>query len=537
MPLPSLHSGRWSVVRVFLLAFVVYAYFMPQWADWNIDSRLDLVHALVDQRTVRIDAFHYNTWDKAKFQGHFYSDKAPGTAVLGAVVYSSFVAAQGAPLLGGAITSLEQSSAWTVPIQLGKTDTQVQPAAKGRNLGGCQRTGVAGNVQYIPWGNRLVPPLTTWALSKYVVTVGSVDLLSALFAAFFFWFLGIFTVSLLARLLLTGLYAVGTVALPYATNFYSHQIVAGFLFVAFALVFLRVRRHGPGWFPAAAGFLLGLALFTEYTVALIVAAIGLYSLWGLRRSPVQIGTMCLAGAAPVAGLLVYNYLCFGSPLDTGYAHDYCWSAAQAVGFDGFTYPQLGPLFDLTFGSYRGLFYMSPFLLLGAPGAMVMGRRGYRREAIFCLATVVFFILAISSYWGWNGGRTVGPRYLVPAVPFLAFPVIFYLDALRHARWGWILVGITGIWSLAVTWIEFGAGLTFPTSWLRNPIGQFSLPALQHNQIAPNAGFFLGLAGWESLLPLLALLLAVAFFPWHLRPWLARGPAAQGAASSTELARQ
>src|SRR5207302_110222 len=114
--------------------------------------------------------------------------------------------------------------AWNVPIALGKSDTQNAPAAKGRVLGGCQRSGVAGNVQYIPWGNRLVPPVRDWALSKYLITIGTAGLISALFAAFFYWFLAVLGVGLVGRLAITLLYALGTTALPYSSNFYSHQI-------------------------------------------------------------------------------------------------------------------------------------------------------------------------------------------------------------------------------------------------------------------------------------------------------------------------
>jgi hypothetical protein len=45
-------------------------------------SRLDLLHALVVQGTVSIDAYHENTPDKAAYDGHYYSDKAPGTGAL-----------------------------------------------------------------------------------------------------------------------------------------------------------------------------------------------------------------------------------------------------------------------------------------------------------------------------------------------------------------------------------------------------------------------------------------------------------------------
>lgn len=502
-------SERRSVVRTFLLLFLVFAYFMPRWADWNIDSRLDLVHAIVDHRTVRIDKVHYNTWDKAVYKGHYYSDKAPGTAVLGAAVYAGFRFAYALPGSGTAIRALERNSAWNVAIDLGRASTQFQPAPKGTTLGGCQRSG-SGNVQYIPWGNRLVPPVRDWALSKYAVTVGSVALLSALFGAFFFWFLGFFILSAWKRAVSVALYTLGTTALPYSTNFYSHQLVAAFLFIAFALLLLYSKGAVGGWVLPVSGFLLGLSLFTEYTVAIIIPFIGLYGMWACRARLRKVGAFLAAGSIPLGMLFVYNYLCFGNPFDTGYSHDFCWSSAQAAGIAGFTYPHLGPLFDLTFGPFRGLFYMSPFLLLAVPGLLLMARQGLHREAVICALIGIVLIVAISSYWGWNGGRVEGPRYLVPAIPFLAFPVAFFLDALPLNPLAWAIVAGTGGWSFFVVWAEFLGGYLFPISWLRDPIPQYSIPALRQDIIAPNAGFFVGLSGWESLLPLACLLVGVAF---------------------------
>src|SRR5205807_5661709 len=63
------------------VAFISYAYFY-QGGGWNQNSRFDLVRAIVEQQTLRIDAYHDNTYDKAYYQGHYYSDKAPGLALL-----------------------------------------------------------------------------------------------------------------------------------------------------------------------------------------------------------------------------------------------------------------------------------------------------------------------------------------------------------------------------------------------------------------------------------------------------------------------
>lgn len=499
---------RGTGLRVFLLTFLVYAYFMPQWADWNIDSRIDLTHAIVSQGSLRIDKYHFNTWDKAKYRGHFYSDKAPGTALLGVPVLAAFYGAKHVPILSQGISALEGNRAWQIPIQIGQTSTQKSPGPKGRILGGCQRAGVAGNVQYIPWGNRLVPPMRDWALSKYVVTVGVVSLLSSLFAVFFFWFLGVFGLSAPYRWAGTLLLAFATSALPYSSNFYSHQLAGAYLFTAFALLYL-CSRGGSRWLAAAAGFLVGFALLTEYTVAIIVVLIAVYVVWIFRRRLWTIVSAAVGGIPPLLGLGWYNAAAFGSPLDSGYSHDFCWSSAQAGGFQGFTYPHLGPLFDLTIGTFRGLFFLSPFLLLAIPGIILLARRGYRAEAAACGVSSAVFILALSSYWGWNGGQVDGPRYLVPVIPFLAFPASVSLPWLWRELWSRLLVIVVALWSVFATWALFLGGPTFPKSWLRNPLFQYSLPALARGDITSNAGLFFGLRGWPSLIPLAVVVCAIA----------------------------
>ena len=90
----------------------------------------------------------------------------------------------------------------------------------------------------------------------------------------------------------------------------------------------------------------------------MIVVIGLYAVWVLRRSLRSVGMLCLGGCRRSLGLFAYNYACFGNPLDSGYSHDWCWSAAQAGGLQGFTYPHLIPLWDLTFGTSQRLFRVS-----------------------------------------------------------------------------------------------------------------------------------------------------------------------------------
>src|ERR1700731_4222943 len=76
----SQHHRR-AAILLGLVIFFSFIYFY-EGGGWNQNSRLDLLRAVVERHTLQIDAYHENTQDKAHFQGHYYSDKAPGLVFL-----------------------------------------------------------------------------------------------------------------------------------------------------------------------------------------------------------------------------------------------------------------------------------------------------------------------------------------------------------------------------------------------------------------------------------------------------------------------
>src|SRR6202040_406259 len=68
---------------LFVLLFASFAYFY-QAGGWNQNSRFDLVRAITNEHTLNIDPFKFSTGDIAFFEGHYYSDKAPGLALTAA---------------------------------------------------------------------------------------------------------------------------------------------------------------------------------------------------------------------------------------------------------------------------------------------------------------------------------------------------------------------------------------------------------------------------------------------------------------------
>ena len=208
-------------------------------------------------------------------------------------------------------------------------------------------------------------------------------------------------------------YGLLTPAFAYANSFVGHQLVAALLFAAFYLLFM----HDPTpKILLAVGALLGYSVITEYPSFLIVAVLMGYALYRVLSSanaPSIARTLTLAWLiAPMAlcaiGLMVYNTAIFGGPFKLGYAQSTLWQGQHSQGFMSLTYPHLDAAWGITFGVFRGLFVLSPLLLLALPGFWMWLRGGqFRAEAIVCLLATLSMFLFNSSTSMWWGGWSVG----------------------------------------------------------------------------------------------------------------------------------
>ena len=89
-------------------------------------SRLDLLHAIIGDRRLCIDAWITNTTDFALSGGRYYSDKAPGSAAL---ALPAFAIAAGVARLSG--VDLNSKTGWLVASWASCAFSQALPAALG----------------------------------------------------------------------------------------------------------------------------------------------------------------------------------------------------------------------------------------------------------------------------------------------------------------------------------------------------------------------------------------------------------------------
>ena len=201
--------------------------------------------------------------------------------------------------------------------------------------------------------------------------------------------------------------AFGTIVFPYATMLMAHVPTALFLLVAF--VWLDER-------PLAAGISAGIAGTCYYLCIPAAAVLFLGALVRSRRAAVS---FVLGGLPFGIALGVYHYVCFGSPFVTSLEVSTRFTEKGLL-FGVFRLPSLEALWGLTFSEHRGLFFVSPVLLLAFAGVWRMRRR----DLVMIGAIVSIFLISISGFNGWHGGSAFGPRYLLPIVPLLAIPLLY-----------------------------------------------------------------------------------------------------------------
>ena len=191
------------------------------------------------------------------------------------------------------------------------------------------------------------------------------------------------------------------------------------------------ERDGPpsAMLLALAGLAMGYAFSSEYPTFFAAIVLGLFLL-SRRDSLTPLGVLRRGGAYVAGGLvgiiplLLYNHYAFRSWTHLAYSD----VPRQQKGFFGIGAPSLKVLATLLFDS-RGLLTLSPMLIMGAIGTVMLYKRGRRAEALTISGICLCFLLYNSGYYLPFGGGFMGPRFLDTLLPFLAFPVALDAQAL------------------------------------------------------------------------------------------------------------
>jgi hypothetical protein len=340
-------------------------------------SRYSLTAALAEHRSVDIGPYRHELGvDRAEYEGRLRSDKAPGQPML------------------------------AVPAYLAARAFGAQPAS---------HVHVHGD-------------LGLWSETLWSAALPFAILLALMFLA-------------CARFVRRGvaltvaiLFGFCTMLLPFAVNLFAHDLVAVFGFGAWLLLAndaVTARRAG------LAGLLCGLAVLCEYEAAIIAVALAGYV---LVRHRSQLRWLVFGALGPALVLAWYQWAAFGAPWRTPSA--FFAGTIQGTSEGGYSIPTVRSLSEVLFGN-RGLWIGAPIALVAIGAAVLVLTREtgrVRDHAVVGLAILGPYLVLCAGWSGFGLLEDPGPRFLIPALPFLAVPLAVMWERLRipavlFAIWG------------------------------------------------------------------------------------------------------
>lgn len=410
---------------LFSFVFLLCAYFYNGYG-WAQTARYDPIWSFVepgpDRYTVRIDQFisdarvGLNTGDWAlnpEHSEHYYSNKAPGAALLGIPFYFTLYHAE--------------------------------------RLVGLDPISVSGVL-----------------VNSYLINLWVTVLPVALSAVFFLGLARRLTGDDRRALLLTLVLYAGTLMFPFSTMLWGHTTAA-----AFAVISLVLFAAGGTRRMVLSGLFAGLAVLTDYGAAPVALTLLAATMLSRSRRP-NVAPFLLGALGPALVFAAYHWIVFGSPitLASSYSQPSMIGEDRIGGLFGGFDPRA--IWGLTFSWSRGLFVYMPVLALSLIAAVRLIRTAGaspshpsedRTFAWIAIAVVLSTFLANLSFNGWAGGVSAGPRYQIVALPFYVVLLAF----LPRDRWvGMALVALATI-SMANMFVVASVSPVAPDAFLGSPL--------------------------------------------------------------------
>jgi hypothetical protein len=192
-----------------------------------------------------------------------------------------------------------------------------------------------------------------------------------------------------------------------------------------------------------AGFLAGFAVITDYPAVFTAAGLLVYPVW--CGCPLRRMLPCVAAAGLCAvGLMTYHKVCFGGAFQTGYpymAHPMFHDVYSPEHPMGLVRPTWESISGILFSKHRGLIWFAPVVVMAPFGLWMLYRRGEIRLTFMVLLAFGSYFLVNASHVTWDGGASTGPRYLMPALPFLMLAVAACVAGIRPSTL-WLLGVLT-----------------------------------------------------------------------------------------------
>ncbi len=208
------------------------------------------------------------------------------------------------------------------------------------------------------------------------------------------------------------------------------------------------------------GLFLGYGILTKLSFAVNLVPIIVYlffqnqnEVFGKRLNRIFIFLIPII-LVGFAGTMLYNYLRFGNPFNSGYA-----------GGTAFTTPIYVGLFGLVFSPGKGIIWFAPILFLLIP-SLNFFKDNFKLETYLFLGLFIMNLLLSSMYVAWGGDGSWGPRYLAPYLPLLLLPIGLFID-----RSTMIIKRTATVLAIVGVIVQFGGISIYAGAYLRE-IGEY-----------------------------------------------------------------
>jgi len=202
---------------------------------------------------------------------------------------------------------------------------------------------------------------------------------------------------------------------PYSKFGFNAPLALLFVIAAVYSAWIATRSDRPSS-TAWTGWWLGLALLTRHELPILVVPITVWLYLESSERGLFLRRMfgLILGFLPaLATWCALNAYRFGNSLDAGYLRDHVMQFGSSI---------VTGLYGLLLSPTSSLFVYCPIAVVAVAALLVLAPRD-RAAAILLGGSVLVLLLFYAQLGNWMGGRSYGPRYLVPVIPLLVLALL------------------------------------------------------------------------------------------------------------------